>query len=161
MSYCPHCAQPLMEERGELGLQRCCRECGGRLVTLAILRKGIQQQAVNEVWQQALAGHGVAGRPCPDCGHRMLEVHSTAAQPPLQVDACLRCTQIWFDATEYQSMPQLPPPVPEPELPAKAREAVALAQVEAIGSRRGIDEDVSRIMVFFKILRCLLHLFHP
>jgi membrane associated rhomboid family serine protease len=105
------------------------------MAALAVLRRTLLRDAVNEVWQQARQEHARLGRHCPACGLPMREVHSTAGAMAMHVDVCPRCTLVWFDPREYEAMPLKPEEPPEEELPPEAREALALAKVEAIGRR--------------------------
>lgn len=45
-----------------------------------------------------------AGKPCPECGYAMHEVHATAGALPLTVDICSHCTMVWFDPREYDAL---------------------------------------------------------
>ncbi|OPZ87548.1 MAG: Rhomboid family protein [bacterium ADurb.Bin429] len=137
MNTCPECRTALTQERDARGFAWRCPTCGGRALTVAVLRRTVLRDAVNEVWLQAQARAGKPGRACPSCGGRLQEVRSTLATPSVRVDVCPICTLLWFDAAEYEALPTEPEKTPttEPELPPEAREAVALAQVEAIGRR--------------------------
>jgi len=137
MRACPGCGQPLSEVRNAQGIYWYCPACGGRLAALAVLRKTVLREAVNQVWQEARQGEGTPGKRCPECGLSMREVRATAGGVVMNVDVCPRCTLVWFDPREYDAMPPQPaPPAPkEEELPPAAREALAMVKVEEIGRR--------------------------
>ncbi|MHB0939251.1 MAG: rhomboid family intramembrane serine protease [Armatimonadota bacterium] len=135
---CPGCGKPLSEERSAQGIFWHCPACGGRLAALAVLRKTVLQQAVNEVWQEARQGVGATGKSCPECRRPMREVRTKTTDGTLMnVDVCPSCTLVWFDPREYDAMPPKPeePKPQEEELPAEAKEALAIAKVEAIRDR--------------------------
>ncbi len=49
------------------------------------------------------------------------------------LDVCTHCHFVWFDAQEFEGLPKIPPELPKFEaLPLKAREALALAHLEAL-----------------------------
>ncbi|MHB9026127.1 MAG: rhomboid family intramembrane serine protease [Armatimonadota bacterium] len=135
MTNCPNCGQLLAEERGAHGVQWRCPGCGGRLTAIAVLRKLLPADAINEVWQAVWQGEGARGRPCPSCGNFLTEVRSTAGGSPLRLDVCRPCQLVWFDPQEFEALPRLPPKPKEPELPPEVREAVALAEIQAIRER--------------------------
>jgi membrane associated rhomboid family serine protease len=49
-----------------------------------------------------------------------------------EVDVCHRCHFLWFDGGEFEALPRQSQPSPPKELPAKAKEALALWEVERI-----------------------------
>jgi membrane associated rhomboid family serine protease len=71
----------------------------------------------------------------------MSEVFMGVAGETLKLGVCKRCEFVWFDATEYESIPPLPPKpkdpleVDEKDLPQAAREALALYKVQQIAER--------------------------
>lgn len=136
-NWCPNCGTQLVRKQDQAGLSWHCPACNGQAVTVAMLRKTVLRDAINEVWQAAVTQHATPGRPCPECGHRMVEVESTAGIIPVKVDVCCGCTLVWFDKNEHEILPELPP-VPaakEAELPQEAREAFAIAKVQAMAER--------------------------
>lgn len=143
MNTCPQCATPLTLEHAGDGMYLHCSSCGGRGVTMAVLRRMVAREAMNEMWLQGQAREGMPGRACPSCGVAMQEVRSTAGAGPMRVDVCPPCMLLWFDAGEFEALPPAPPsaqPV-QPELPPAAREALALAEVEEIGRRYQSETD--------------------
>jgi membrane associated rhomboid family serine protease/Zn-finger nucleic acid-binding protein len=56
---------------------------------------------------------------------------------PVTIDVCELCQFIWTDAGELEQMPAAPPPArpQEPDLPPEAKEALAMAKVEALRQR--------------------------
>lgn len=112
------------------GLTWVCATCGGRAVSVAVLRKTAIGPPITRLWLAARNRAGRRGRPCPVCGRPMEEVAGEAGGPPL--DVCPSCHFVWFDAKEYELLPPLPAVAAEPELPPQAREILAVEQVRAL-----------------------------
>ena len=78
-----------------------------------------------------MRGEGRVGLPCPSCRQPMIGV-ALPDRTEINVDVCQHCHFIWFDAHEVETLvPRQPEPV-VPELPQKAREMVAIAEVERL-----------------------------
>ena len=64
----------------------------------------------------------------------------------LKLDVCRRCEFVWFDATEYESIPPPPPAPKDPtrlddkDLPQAAREALAIYKVKQIGEKARAED---------------------
>lgn len=86
----------------------------------------------------------------------MVEVGTTDGGP--KIDACTRCHFLWFDPSEFETLPAPPPPRPEPELPPQAREIMAWAEAQRIAAQHrpggGISADAPGEM--WKYLPALL-----
>jgi membrane associated rhomboid family serine protease/Zn-finger nucleic acid-binding protein len=138
---CPRCKVPLKDVRTSGGVFYGCDVCGGRAVTIELLRKRFTPESINPLWLHAMRGEGRAGLPCPSCGQPMLGV-ALSDQAEINVDVCKRCHFIWFDAHEVEILiPRQPDPV-APELPQKAREMLAIAEVERLAKQaEGPDLD--------------------
>ncbi|HEY3248812.1 MAG TPA: rhomboid family intramembrane serine protease [bacterium] len=95
-----------------------------------MLRKTVIRAPINRIWLAAREHTGHVGRPCPVCGRAMEEVPGSDGSPAL--DVCVSCYLVWFDGTEYELLPALPPPAPESEMPQQAREILALERVREL-----------------------------
>jgi len=139
---CPRCKVPLKEVRTSGGVFYGCDGCGGRAVTIELLRKRFTPESINPLWLHAMRGEGRVGLPCPSCRQPMIGVF-LSAQAEINVDVCKHCHFIWFDAHEVDTLvPRQPEPVPvAPELPQKAREMLAIAEVERL-SRQAEGPDL-------------------
>jgi membrane associated rhomboid family serine protease/Zn-finger nucleic acid-binding protein len=140
---CPRCKVPLKEVRTSGGVLYSCDLCGGRAVTIELLRKRFTPESINPLWQHAIRGEGRVGLPCPSCRQPMIGVN-LSDQAEINVDVCQHCHFIWFDAHEVDTLvPCQPEPVAaEPELPQKAREMLAMAEVERLSKQaEGSDFD--------------------
>ena len=138
---CPRCKVPLKDVRTSGGVFYGCDVCGGRAVTIELLRKRFTPESINPLWLHAMRGEGRVGLPCPLCRQPMIGV-ALSDQAEVNVDVCKRCHFIWFDAHEVETLvPRQPEPV-APELPQKAREMLAIAEVERLAKQaEGPDLD--------------------
>ena len=140
---CPRCQVPLKEVRTPGGILYACDVCGGRAVTIELLRKRFTPESISPLWSHAMRSEGLAGLPCPSCRQPMIGV-ALPDRAEIYVDVCRHCHFIWFDAHEVDTLvPRQPEPVAaEPELPQKAREMVAMAEVERLSKQaEGPDYD--------------------
>jgi membrane associated rhomboid family serine protease/Zn-finger nucleic acid-binding protein len=140
---CPRCNLPLKEVRTSSGVLYACDGCGGRAVTIELLRKRFTAESINPLWLHAMRGEGRVGLPCPSCRQPMIDV-ALSDRAEINVDVCKHCHFIWFDAHEVDTLvPRQPKPAPvAPELPQKAREILAMAEVERLSKQaEGSDLD--------------------
>src|SRR5438067_3309765 len=138
---CPRCQVPLKEVRTSGGIFYGCDLCGGRAVTIELLRKRFTPESINPLWLHAMRGEGRVSVPCPSCRQPTIGV-ALSARAEINVDVCQHCHFIWFDAHEVDTLvPRQPEPV-APELPQKAREMLAIAEVERLSKQaEGPDID--------------------
>ena len=138
---CPRCNVPLKEVRTSGGVFYGCDICGGRAVTIELLRKRFTPESINPLWLHAMRGEGRIGLPCPSCRQPMIGV-VLSDQAEVNVDVCQHCHFIWFDAHEVDTLiPSQPEPV-NPDLPQPAREMLAIAEVERLAKQaEGSDLD--------------------
>ncbi len=141
MFTCPNCGSGLKRTPAKAGIFWDCQSCGGRAVSVALLRRTIGQDRVSAIWSQAISTPEQDGRSCPICCRAMSEVSMGIAGETLKLGVCKRCEFVWFDAAEYESIPP-PPPKPkdpwqveEKDLPQPAREALALYKVQQIAEQ--------------------------
>jgi membrane associated rhomboid family serine protease/Zn-finger nucleic acid-binding protein len=131
---CPRCKVPLKDVRTSGGVFYGCDVCGGRAVTIELLRKRFTPESINPLWLHAMRGDGCVGLPCPSCRQPMIGV-VLSDRAEISVDVCKHCHFIWFDAHEVDTLvPRQPEPV-APELPQKAREMLAIAEVERLSKQ--------------------------
>ena len=140
---CPRCNVPLKEVRTSGGVFYACDGCGGRVVTIELLRKRFTPESINPLWLHAMRGEGRLGLPCPSCRQPMIGV-ALSDRAEINVDVCQHCHFIWFDTHEVDTLvPRQPEPAPvAPELPQKAREMLAMVEVERLSKQaEGSDLD--------------------
>lgn len=107
-----------------------CGNCGGRGVTLELLRHTFTPESINPLWLHAIRGEGTPGDRCPSCPNAMTQV-ALAEKATVKVDVCRICHFVWFDPHEIETLTPQQPKV-EPELPTKVREMLAVARIEQI-----------------------------
>jgi membrane associated rhomboid family serine protease/Zn-finger nucleic acid-binding protein len=138
---CPRCELPLQEVRTSGGVFWACNVCGGRAVTIELLRNRFTPESINPLWLHAMRGEGRRGVPCPSCRHPMIDV-ALSDRAEFNVDVCQRCHFIWFDAHEVDTLVPRQPQTAVPELPQKVREMLAMAEVERLAKEaEGSDFD--------------------
>lgn len=130
------------------GLVWICPTCKGRAVNLSVLRRAVNQQHFNRLWQTTWEGAVHTDRKCPSCEKPMVEVPLMPPPDSLVLDACRSCQFVWFDAAELEKIPAAVPPPPTPEdefrkLPLAAREAIALQKVQLM-AEKARREDAAR-----------------
>ena len=97
---CPACLAPLEQLRMEHGIFWACRQCGGRALSIELLRRTFAKESINPLWLRIIRGDGRPGRDCPCCGRAMTEVALADHPDSPAVDVCRPCHFAWFDASE-------------------------------------------------------------
>jgi membrane associated rhomboid family serine protease len=134
MQACPRCETPLGRVRGPQGVYWSCAGCGGRAVTLPLLRRLLVRPYINQIWQYAKDEKGVRRRPCPLCRQLMIDVPVVYGAAAHWIDVCTGCQLVWFDPREYEEAPAMAAPAGE-VLSPRAREALAKMEVKRVGER--------------------------
>ena len=138
---CPTCQRPLKETRTSYGIFWSCETCGGRAVSVELLRHAFTPESINPIWLHAIRGEGQSSRKCPVCRRPMIEVN-LSDNADVRVDVCRLCHFVWFDAREVENLTPRPLPPPAPELPQEARELLAIEKVKQLAEEaRGRDFD--------------------
>ena len=148
MFTCPHCRKHLERLPSEKGIQWRCASCEGRAVTIPLLRRMVDEKYVNQLWRMACdTPRPVQGVSCPLCHNGMTPVQHLVPDEQeargLDVDVCRSCHSVWFDTHELDKVLErmaLPPAEEKAELSQKAREIIALAQIESIRERTDRDD---------------------
>ncbi|MEO5718171.1 MAG: hypothetical protein ABIR29_06325 [Chthoniobacterales bacterium] len=139
---CPSCQLPLGQVRMAHGVFWACERCGGRALSVELLRRTFTKESINPFWRRVLSDLATPGRACPCCERAMLQVALADAPDSPVVDVCRLCHFVWFDANEMAGLAPRPVPPAQPELPAEAREALAMIEVQRIAERaEGSDFD--------------------
>jgi membrane associated rhomboid family serine protease/Zn-finger nucleic acid-binding protein len=113
---------------------------------LSFLRKVLKRDVVNSLWQTVQAKPSESKVDCPFCHNGMkMAVHLVpdGAEGQIDVDVCTLCPSVWFDTHELETLGRhhaLPPEPVSPGLPPKAREILALAEIERIREKANKDE---------------------
>ena len=141
MLTCPKCQAGLEKRSSDNGIFWHCASCDGRAATLPLLRRSVQPEFLRALWSSASQGSSATHCRCPFCNRPMAEVPATGVSGEFFLDVCTSCQLVWFDLQEFQALPQKPPPAVEAELPADAREKLALLKVECIRERAESEWD--------------------
>ena len=149
MYYCPTCRIPLEKNPSKFGIFWSCPSCNGRATSIYVLRKVISQEIVNKLWQRAKSGQYEKFRICPVCRKDLPEVPVISNKKTICLDICTKCYYVWFDSSEYESLPKVElPKSEEEELSPEAREALALLKLETMKTQKGFIETISSGKVY-------------
>lgn len=96
---CPKC-------QTALSLAGICDTCGGALMGLAVLNLVSPEGYVKRCLDHVAANGADSERTCPHCTTIMKAVFPPDCEPPLELDFCLNCRAIWFDANEIHRLPK-------------------------------------------------------
>jgi membrane associated rhomboid family serine protease/Zn-finger nucleic acid-binding protein len=133
MFICPNCHVQMSKVTGNPDVFWRCHCCDGRSATVALLRRTIPRDVVNALWQKARFGEHPHKRHCPACNRLMAEVPASAEGSAPYLDVCTACHFVWFDSSEYDSLPVLPRDTKgNNSLPQEAREKIAVLELDAI-----------------------------
>ena len=114
----------------EHGIFWACPKCGGRAVSIELLRRTFAQESINCLWSRVISGAGSPGRACPCCKHAMTEVALTDHRDSPAVDVCRLCHFAWFDASEIGELQPREIPAAPAAGSAAARKARGLSPVK-------------------------------
>ena len=129
---CPRCGQVLVKSFYKGKIEFLCPDGHGHSVTLPAVRALCgNAMFANVLWRKALEASQGNGGACPQCGRPMSLIRFGKDEHEVEVDICCRCQQLWFDPQELEALPlPSPPQSKEAELPAKARELLAMHAIE-------------------------------
>ena len=156
---CPACSSALKRVTAPAGIVWICPNCKGRAVNVSLLRRLVERQQFNRLWQTAWDAAVHTDRKCPSCQKPMVEVPLRPPPDPLVLDACKPCQFIWFDASELEKIPpaQREPTAEEKfhSLPLEARQMIAEQKVREIAeqARREESPPTNDYAIWFDVLR--------
>ena len=130
---CPSCRSALTERRFAFGRFWQCDRCGGRAITVELLRRAFTAESINPLWRHAISNEGQPGRPCPLCARAMLTV-CFAQRDCLPIDICKTCHLVWLDSGEIESLTPLPPKAEPASRSPEQRQAIAKVKAMAEGA---------------------------
>lgn len=106
---CPTCNVLLKAQTfGDIRLWK-CDSCSGLVISLPIVRKGMNPKAFKSIWQKLHAGEIETGRPCPGCKNPLSVVEADGQDNKILIDVCRSCQILWFDDKEFSSLPKAVP----------------------------------------------------
>lgn len=100
---CPRCSAALHTTRYREGLFFLCPDCHGRAVTFPQLLRVAGDRWTTSILRQINRSENFTELPCPFCRSPMRSFASE--DPPLALNACKRCTVVWFDPHEFEAVP--------------------------------------------------------
>src|SRR5689334_3447908 len=124
----------------EEGVFWACEICGGRALSVELLRRRFTNESINPFWIEVIRGRGERARPCPCCHRAMQEVPVAIDKRAPLVEVCRLCHFVWFDAREIAALTPRPMPQSSAQLPEKARQSLAMLEVEHLAEEaKGSD----------------------
>ncbi len=82
-----------------------CPTCSGEMINYAVLKNDpALKKSAQTLWRQARSSLNNDGVACPECGSKMSRI--TSDELGCEIDLCLRCQLVWFDKSEYDSLPR-------------------------------------------------------
>jgi membrane associated rhomboid family serine protease/Zn-finger nucleic acid-binding protein len=131
---CPNDQSELVRQAAHDNVYWSCPRCGGRTATTGTLRRTANRRLVDELWEMARRTSADGPRRCPACERPMKTVRLPIGANTMDLDVCLRCYFVWFDAKEYDATPRPAPSrqATEKDLQLEARLMLAKVDVEAL-----------------------------
>jgi len=158
MPVCPICAKPLDTIRQREGLFYLCPVCPGRALTVPQVRRVLGDRLAAKLLRLMKLSRRDAERACPFCAGWMLVV--STAEPRLELDACLPCSVVWFDAPTYETLPEGAVETTA-SLALQATEIVAEIRLKELKEREKEREEEERKRKKRKRARTGLTAIHP
>jgi membrane associated rhomboid family serine protease len=137
MQICPACQATLRTVRQREGIYFYCDKCKGRAVTIPQIRRVGGDEFATHLLRLINRATTQGPRSCPFCCRKMSQIENP--RPPLNLDACRPCNLVWFDASEFEAIPEKAIPPPD-ELDLRGREALAIYKVEQIAERARAED---------------------
>jgi membrane associated rhomboid family serine protease len=139
MPSCPVCGLPLRTVRQREGIYFYCDACKGRAVTVPQIRRVAGDRLATQLLREINRATLPSVRQCPFCARKMIQFKN--AEPPLILDTCRTCGMVWFDASEFEAIPEGAIESTD-ELQLRGREALALEQVQRIAASARDEESM-------------------
>lgn len=150
MIQCPSCQTHLFREKSPEGVFWRCPGCEGRLLAVPVARKLLDKKLVNGLWIASGDFTLDRKRECPLCKNLMIETLTSPTEHPVHVDVCRACHYIWFDTYELSHLAatapvkpeDIPADVKEKRMPERAREMIAVFEVERMRKKADAEDMV-------------------
>jgi membrane associated rhomboid family serine protease len=105
-----------------------------------MLRRAADSRLIDQLWEGARSATADGPHKCPACERSMKTVSIGAGSGSTELEVCLRCYFVWFDAEEFEAMPpRAIRDTDDSKLPLEARLMLAKADVEALDPRPGFE----------------------
>jgi membrane associated rhomboid family serine protease len=138
MANCPNCNVPLQTVRQREGIYFHCHQCDGRAATLQQIRRTVGDRFVSGMVRLVNTARQPSQKVCSFCSSPMKVFQ--LPQPPLMLDSCRPCALIWFDAGQFEQLPEGSTDTPEDAM-ARAMEAEAKWKIDQQQRAQGISRD--------------------
>ena len=152
---CPQCNKPLRLEKHHRGGLWRCPQCAGVAANLAVLRRHLEEDIVNDFWRRSLRASVPTAKNCPSCSHPLREFVAGHEGQWLRLDVCRRCQLIWFDAGELGTFRKS-----KKQEPSQVDQRVVLARIQA---QAQTQQDTEKLAYYVglsaNVLALLLRLF--
>ncbi|MGQ9820328.1 MAG: rhomboid family intramembrane serine protease [Thermogutta sp.] len=123
-----------------------CRQCKGRAVNWAVVRKKIPKEVAHQIWQHVCNNSHPSAALCPTCNRAMNTVAIGTDAGVVEIDLCPRCFLAWFDLGELQRLPEAQKTRPKsPSMPPNVREKLALIELERLRRRESENVDAGDV----------------
>ncbi len=102
---CPSCSAKLQGGEDKSSLLWLCSICFGAGLRTELLREKAPAHVIKALWKAAKEQSGPSERNCLLCRERMVLVsQALPSGQVLHLDACRRCSLVWFDANEVNDL---------------------------------------------------------
>ncbi len=102
---CPSCSAKLQGGEDKGGLLWLCSICFGAGLRTELLREKAPAHVIKSLWKAAKEQSGPSERNCLLCRERMVLVSQPLPSGQvLHLDACVKCSLVWFDANEVNDL---------------------------------------------------------
>lgn len=137
---CPRDHQILERKRVNNTVHYRCPFCQGAAVTMGLLRRRLDREFTNDLWNRARTSSR-DGVPCPAClgESKTVVVFEDDEDQGTEIDVCRRCQILWLDPGELENAPGKKPPRALPdttELLTETKQELAIIEVRAEEQRR-------------------------
>jgi Zn-finger nucleic acid-binding protein len=102
---CPACNAKLQAQKLDTLRLWKCASCGGFVLSVPTVRKGLAPGTFKKIWQKISAGETEPGRPCPGCRKPLSVVAADGPDGAVMIDVCRSCQLLWFDDKEFSGLP--------------------------------------------------------
>ena len=105
-THCPRCGSTLKVSWTK-SRKRCqsCPSCGGMSAKLGLLKSSVAEESLAAIKASA-AERQSPGCVCPDCGSQMGLVRVAVGKHAVEIDVCAKCSTVWYDKDEFESLSQ-------------------------------------------------------
>ena len=104
MPVCPACNNDLETVPQRQGVFYRCPSCYGRVLSIPQIRRVAGDHFAVKILRLLKMRNEQSNLRCPFCSNRLLSLK--VQEPPLELAGCRPCNIVWFDARNYQLVPE-------------------------------------------------------